>query len=733
VRADSGIRTPLELIGKRTELSESAEILAMLHKEGIDSKKISIQPRNIDIHLDDLINGKTDAYFGYLTNEAYQLKIKGVKYRSINPRDYGVNFYNDILITSERLIRDNPNEVDAFRRASLRGWEYALAHIDETVRFIHQHYATGKSLGQLDFEAHELYKLIMPDMVQVGHMNPERWRRIGESYAELGMMKPQFDLNGFLYDTNPPPKDLTWLYWSLIGALAAIVVVAAALWQVHRINGKLKKSSSLQQATLESSRDGVLVVDLNNTWALYNQRFIDLWQIPDEIIATGGKDALIYLMNQLEDADGFLKRVRELYATPESTSLDILKFKDGKVIERYSMPQYIDGKAAGRVWSFRDITELKRTEVNLRQAKETAEAATKLKDQFVSLISHDLRSPLLSIKGMLDVAKAESPEGLLEMGKNHTFERIAKSAKGLIALIERLLDHSRMQTGDIKPQMRFINLRWLVEDQINRIEHLAAVKNIPILNNLPEEMYIYADPDLYGEVIQNILSNAIKFTPHGGEITILSEDESSVIVRDNGIGIDEKMLDDLFKSNVKTSTRGTAGEIGTGLGLPYSANIMKAHGGSLTAVPMKGAGAEFHIILPKHTVIVLIVDDQDIQRAIIKEMFAKLKDVQVVEASNGAEALEILKHVTPAIIISDVQMPVMDGFELVRQIRCLPQYEMVPIVAVTSFAGIDYEEAREKLLSLGADDVFAKPLAEDEFLPMVARYTGQSSRAETTV
>lgn len=734
VRADSGIRTPLDLAGKRLELSESAETLAMLQKEGIDLKKINIQPRNIEVNLDDLANGKTDAYFGYITNEAYQLKKRGVPYRVINPRDYGVSLYNDVLITSERFARDHPVQVDAFVRASLRGWEYALTHIDETVQFIHRRYAPGKSIEQLDFEARELYKLIMPELVRVGHMNPERWRRIGETYAELGMMKPQFDLNGFLYDTNPPPKDLTWLYLTLAGALAAMLAVATISFYIYSVNRRLAKSLSLQQATLESTHDGILVVDLNNNWVSHNQQFVDLWRIPDEIIAAGDDmGALSYVLDQVEDADGFLNKVRELYAAPEANSFDVIKFKDGKVIERYSMPQLIDGEAVGRVWSFRDITELKRSESDLHQAKEMAEAANRLKDQFVALISHDLRSPLLSIKGMLDIAKTESPEGLLEMGKNRTFDRIAQSAEGLINLTERLLDYSRLQMGEITPDMRFINIRSLAEEQIGRLSHLATIKNIAIRNTLPEAMHIYADPDLYGEVIHNVLSNAIKFTHHGGEITFLSEGESSLVIRDNGIGIDETMLPCLFNTEVKTSTCGTGGEKGTGLGLPYSFNIMKAHGGNLMVMPMKGAGAEFHIILPQHSSIVLIVDDQDAQRAIMKDMLNKLNNIQVVEAHNGAEALDMLQHIMPAIIITDIQMPVMDGIELVRRIRGLPQFEMVPIVGVTAFAGAASSEAREQLQSLGADDIMEKPLAEDEFLPVVARYTGQGNRTETSV
>ncbi len=124
---------------------------------------------------------------------------------------------------------------------------------------------------------------------------------------------------------------------------------------------QMKNSISLLHASLESTHDAILVVDLNNNWILHNQRFVDLWHITDAIIAA--KDdaaALSYVLDQLENADAFLNKVQDLYLTPEASSFDVLQFKNGKIIERYSMPQSIDGKVVGRVWSFRDVTEHKR-------------------------------------------------------------------------------------------------------------------------------------------------------------------------------------------------------------------------------------------------------------------------------------------------------------------------------------------------------------------------------------
>lgn len=357
VRGDSEIHTPLDFAGKRLMLQGSAESLALLHKEGIDLSKVNIQPEHSGINIDDLINGRSDVYFGYVSNEVYQLQKAGVDYRQIIPRDYGVNFYNDVLITSQYKLHKHPAQVASFVRASMLGWEYALTHIDETCQLIQQRYAPGKTLDALRFEAASLHKLIMPELVQIGHMNPERWWRIGETYAELGMMPAQFNLEGLLYQPNPPAKSLFWLYLGLAGVLAIIVVIGTVCVYIFTINRRLTKSLSLLEATLESTTDAILVVDLSDKLALYNQQFLVLWQIDFPIaINMYDSEILARAVDRVVDAERFLARVDEIYAAAELSSFDVIHFKDGRIIERYSMPQRIGDDVVGRVWSFRDIS-----------------------------------------------------------------------------------------------------------------------------------------------------------------------------------------------------------------------------------------------------------------------------------------------------------------------------------------------------------------------------------------
>jgi diguanylate cyclase (GGDEF)-like protein/PAS domain S-box-containing protein len=161
-------------------------------------------------------------------------------------------------------------------------------------------------------------------------------------------------------------------YWSepivVDGKMQGAIATFIDITERKRIEAKIKESLSLLNATLEATTDAILVVDLNNAWRLNNRQFIELWSIPDEIVAS--KDdhaALLYVLNQVEDTDGFVRKVQDLYVHPQADSFDLLKFKDGRVIERFSMPQYINGEVVGRVWCFRDVTERKKMEEKVHQ------------------------------------------------------------------------------------------------------------------------------------------------------------------------------------------------------------------------------------------------------------------------------------------------------------------------------------------------------------------------------
>ena len=247
------LQTIHDLAGSRVMLEpESAELLAYLRREGINVGKFTLVPHSFDIR--DLLSGKIEASSIYVTNEPFLVGQAGRDYLLYSPRAAGIDFYSDNLFTSEALIKANPAQVKKFREASLKGWDYAMRHQEELVQLIYNRYSQRHSLENLRFEARQMEPLLQASLVEIGHMNPGRWRHIAETYAELGMMKPNFDLKGFLYDPNPPPPDLKWWYRFMGAAILVTALVLALASYIYRINARLRREVAERRRT-ESYRE----------------------------------------------------------------------------------------------------------------------------------------------------------------------------------------------------------------------------------------------------------------------------------------------------------------------------------------------------------------------------------------------------------------------------------------------------------------------------------------------
>ena len=218
---------------------ESLDLKAMFINEGIALDKLNI---NTEANgLMDLLSGKIVAMNAFLSNEPFFLQQRGLAYKVIDPRQYGMDFYHGVLFTSRALNEDQPKVVTAFRNATLKGWEYALTHQDEIIGLILAQYNTqAKSRAYLVFEAKTLVDLIGSDIIQLGHSNPGRWRHIVETYAKFGIIKFGYSLEGFAYDPNPPPPDLTWLYRTLALVMLISSMLASVAFYIHRLNRKLQ-------------------------------------------------------------------------------------------------------------------------------------------------------------------------------------------------------------------------------------------------------------------------------------------------------------------------------------------------------------------------------------------------------------------------------------------------------------------------------------------------------------
>lgn len=230
VPATSDITNVHQLVGRRVMLEKhSAELLAYLRAEGLKMEDLEILPHTYGVN--ELIAGKADAISAYLSDEPFSFVERNLEYRVFTPQSSGIDFYGDVLFTSEEQVIKYPERVAAFVKATKKGWQYAMDHPQEIVELIFNRYSQRHSRAHLLFEAEKSKALIGRDVVEIGYMNPGRWRHIAEKYNELGMLPADVSLEGFIYS----PESDKDLFWRRVVQVAEIVIAFLLLLFVIRL------------------------------------------------------------------------------------------------------------------------------------------------------------------------------------------------------------------------------------------------------------------------------------------------------------------------------------------------------------------------------------------------------------------------------------------------------------------------------------------------------------------
>ena len=270
-RKDTQILSPDDLIGKKVMMLGryvDADFIAMFNNENLDINGIHIIPSSFEIQ--DLIDGKVDAFNSYISNEPYFLKQQGVEFTTLLPRNYGVDFYSDILFTTEDEIKQHPERVKAFRQASLEGWYYAMNHPQEIIDLLLNKYKVTKSRDHLEFEAAAIHSLILPDLMELGHMNPWRWRHMAETFVQAGMVKNDHLLHGFIYTPNTGIAKEKLINYLKVTLVIAIIVsfITLILFTAYRskkreINRRIAIENELRNRTDELALHNQILQQIN--------------------------------------------------------------------------------------------------------------------------------------------------------------------------------------------------------------------------------------------------------------------------------------------------------------------------------------------------------------------------------------------------------------------------------------------------------------------------------------
>lgn len=364
--------------------------------------------------------------------------------------------------------------------------------------------------------------------------------------------------------------------------------------------------------------------------------------------------------------------------------------------------------------------ELVERERELRSAKEKAEEYAMLQNKFVTLVAHDLKSPLASMTGLLMILDSEWDK-LPQERRREALGRAVESGNHMAQVIEEILSIIKLRTGEIKLSPSFLDAHWLAEMTIESMSRWAGEKGVALVNEIKAGSRIYADLSLFAEALKNVISNAIKFSRKGGAVTMAyarNAATTSLSVKDTGVGMDQDSVSKLFHEEMRLSRHGTAGETGTGWGLKYCMDIMTAHKGSIQVSSEKGKGSALTLSLPTVKPVVLIVDDEPLILRILRKLTEDMEAV-VIEAADGEAALKSIEKETPHIIISDIHMPNMDGIALLERARKRKETALTPFIILTSDKSL---ELRETAFRMGANDFVNKPLLMDDFIPRVKRF-----------
>lgn len=410
---------------------------------------------------------------------------------------------------------------------------------------------------------------------------------------------------------------------------------------------------------------------------------------------------------------------------------------------------------------FARTSELRKTNKQLKSAKEAAEAANRAKSEFLANMSHEIRTPMNAVLGFTDLLMSL----ITDTRQKSYLESISSSGKNLLMLINGILDLSKIEAGKMELECEPVNPRTMFSE-INHLFSLQASEkkidfSVVIADDLPSCLIL--DEVRIRQIMFNLIGNAVKFTDKG-RVTVIVEHvpcpdnpakiNLSIAVEDTGIGIPAKYHKEIFDAFKQTDGQSTKRYGGTGLGLSITKRLIEMMGGAISVESEENNGSKFIISIPGVTIAspdcakkpvastlnpdevqfdpakVLIVDDITSNRILIKEFFRGTQLVPI-EAENGLEAIELTKRFRPDVVLMDLRMPVMGGVEALKQIRADEEISATPIIALTA-SGM--KEERDRIIAEGFDSYLRKPIRKSilfqEFTLYLKHFMGGESKEE---
>lgn len=548
-------------------------------------------------------------------------------------------------------------------------------------------------------------------------------------------------------------------YWALstltptltpAGEVEEIIGIYSDITQTKETEQELFDISSRLISLIDNLTVGVLFENESREIVHVNKTFCRIFELethPGDLVGMQSDDLKDELKAKYLHPVEYMQRITDLENVKKPKLNEEIKLEDGRVLERSYIPVKLNEEFRGHLWIYNDITIRKKWEQEVLAAKTAAEQSSKAKEQFLANISHEIRTPMNAIMGMSELLVDTNPN----QEQKDYIRNINFAAENLLTLINDILDLSKIEAGKINFEQINFNPSELFNGIIQSMSFKAREKDLDLLLEIDSELpkNLCGDPVRLNQVLSNLLSNALKFTEEGQIILKVSSQKKddkhvalTLSVSDTGIGIPDNKLGVIFNAFEQANRDTTRRYGGTGLGLAIVKQLVELQGGKISVDSEVDKGTTFTLYMTfevgdaqnlplvsdqskpdKNQLIglnVLLAEDNQMNQLLVQK-FVEKWGVNLDVANNGREAIEKLNEKTYDLVLMDVEMPELDGYEATKQIR-LAKIE-TPILAMTAHA---FKQVEDKCLAVGMNDYISKPVKPDKlYQKMVFLYEGE--------
>jgi PAS domain S-box-containing protein len=512
--------------------------------------------------------------------------------------------------------------------------------------------------------------------------------------------------------------------------------------ELQQSRSKLSSTNVLINSLIKNLNSGILYVNNNGIVQLLNERLTQLLGSEfssEKMVGTNDYPHRLKLSTMLKNENEFNERIDKIIAESIPITGEVLNMKDGRVLLLDHVPIIVEGYYQGDLWQFTDVTDKINVETSLLLAKEEAERANMVKTEFISKVSHELRTPLNGIIGFAQIMLIDNLHPLDENQKENVHE-ILHAGRMLTNLINDMLDVSQIDVGKLRINMEKLEVSKVINESVKMMSPLAIDKEISIEASLENanDIFITADTVRISQVFNNLISNGIKYNKAKGKLFINIEFKNNKIYihfKDNGKGIPEDNLQSIFDPFIRLEQ----GKEGMGIGLYLVKQLTEQMNGKVRVESVIDKGSTFTLIFPFEKggikrernfwidtesepvklpqCKILYIEDNEANIRIIENYFKEFPSVKIQVERFGADGVLSAKIIKPDVILLDLCLPDMSGYEVLEKLKSSHVTRNIPVIIIT--AQKITKELKGNLRKLGCVEILSKPIQFNQLLNLI--------------